>query len=206
MVTPRRIHRSLIRARNSPSAAASCDSIVDAGGFDWIRGNHRSDRVASVVENLDGGGEEVLARSQVGGEPAQHRCEDVMTEAVDLRRHLIDIKLARRTILIIDYAGHLAVLVADDSGVAGGVLEVGGEHRRGRLFVPVMSHQRCDGEGTDERGVPRDNEEIRLVQVNVGVGETRESHGYRIAGAPLLGLLDELEIGGRAAPRLGRPS
>ena len=98
-------------------------------------------------------------------------------------------------------AAHVAVAVANDASVSGGIVDDRGEHGCGVARMFVSRHERCNGRRSEQGGVAGQHEDSRGV-VEVVAGETRQSHESGIARSSLLdlrGATDRRPVGGLVA-------
>ena len=165
---------------------------LDGGDADPLGGAR--DDVGQVVLPLR------VARRQPGGRLA----EKIDRAAVDAGVHLGDGALLRRGVLLLDDADHVAPLVAQDPAVAGRI----GRRRRHHRQAAVAArgpHQRRQRLAPEERHVAVEHQDQLTGEPLQG----RHRQLDRVAGAALLGLLDDGHRVGpepRAQRRLdGRP-
>ena len=117
-----------------------------------------------------------------------------MTEAVDLRSHLLDVELVGGAVGVVDDPRRPPVLRAQHPRVPEGILEPGGEHGGGGVLCPMLTHEMGERGVADERRVTGQDQEVTLVEIRGEVvGEPGERYRHRISCTPRLELLDELE-------------
>ena len=90
--------------------------------------------------------------------------------------------------------GGLAVGLADDAAVAGRVVHHAGEQRGGVAALDVDVDELAQRLGAQQRCVARQHDDRRLVVVVVAA-EGRHADRRGVAGAVLLDLLDEGDVG-----------
>ena len=175
-------------------------AVVDAERVGGVVGLDPEHDVPGLAQDLDDVGEVVLALGVLGAEPAQRGREEPATEAVDRRVDLVDGELVGIGVGLLDDAVDPALGVAHDAAVAGRIVDPGGQQRGRGVGVAVLGGQPGQGLGPEQRDVARHDDQV-VLEVEV-VGEGGERHADRVAGAPLVGLLDELDrdVAPRAAP------
>jgi len=151
----------------------------------------RDDRRAGRGEHADDVGEVFLALVVVRGELAEHFAQRRRLEDVGAGVDLAEAALGRRRVALLDDGGELAAAVAHDAPEAGGVLDLGGEHRRGGLGGLVGVHQRRERLRAQQRDVAVEHDHGAR---QVGGGLQRDAH--RVPGAAALGLGDRDGLGG----------
>ena len=161
-------------------------AVVGTFGLQHVVDRERPDGLAVLARELDGVGEVVLPLGVVVAQPRQHPVEERRVEGEDPAVDLGDRRLLRGGVLLLDDAGHLAGVVAQDPAVAVGVRHHTGQDahhssapRRGprrRRAGPPPRGAGC------RRPPPARSPRGRRVQRLPG-------HAYGVPGA-LLGLLD----------------
>ena len=157
---------------------------------------HRADAVAHRRQPLDHVGEVELGLRVVGGEVAQRRPEQVAPEGVDPHVRLLDVELVGAGVALFDDAEHAPIAGAHDAAVAGRVVEHAREQRRRVGVGDVGRHQLVERLGGQQRGVAGHDDHDRVVVVVV-TAERRHADRRGVAGAELLDLLGEGDVGPR---------
>ena len=160
------------------------------------RGLHGADAVAHRRQTLDHVGEVELGLRVVGRQVAQRRSEQVAPEGVDAHVRFLDVELVGRRVALLDDAHHPPVAGADDPPVAGRVVEHAREQRRRVAVGDVGRHELVERLGREQRRVARHDDDDRIVVVVV-TAERRHADRRGVAGAALLGLLGEGDVGPR---------
>ena len=95
-------------------------------------------------------------------------------KAVEAGVALVDRRLIGRGVLLLDDALDLPVGIADDAAVAGGVVQLHGEHHHGGVVLVAHLCQAGDGLGLDERAVAGEHRQGTVeAGESVGAGEHR---------------------------------
>ena len=149
--------------------------------------------VPGLVQDGDEVREVVLVLGVLAIDPAQGRPEQARAHGHDRGVDLVNRTLLTGGVSLLDDALHGAVLGADDAPVAGGVLQVGGEDGQSGLALAVSRQQRAHRARAQERRVAGQDQHVAVIHPDL-VLEGRQGDRHRMAGAQLLGLLDEGEM------------
>ncbi len=191
MPTPSRIHRRLMRDRSSASASASWARSLTPTASVGSSASIPSTRCPAWRSTSIDVGEVVLALRVLGAEPAQRGREQPAPEAVDRRVDLVDGEFVGVGVGLLDDAVDPPLGVAHDPAVAGGIVDPGGEQRRGGVGAAVLGGQLREGLGPQQGRVAHHDDQVVLEVEVVGEGAERDAGG--VAGAALALLLDELD-------------
>ena len=150
------------------------DAGVDAQALGGVVGGERKHGAAGVAADLKHVGEVELALGVVVADLGQRVEQGARVEAIEAGVALVDRRLLGRGILLLDDALDLAVGIADDATVAGGVVQLHGEHHHGGVVLVAHLRQAGDGLRLDKRAVAGEHRE-RPVEAgeSVGAGEHR---------------------------------
>ena len=145
------------------------DAGVDAQALGGVVGGKRKHGAAGVAADLEHVGEVELALGIVVADLSQRIEQSACVEAVEAGVALVDRRLLGRGVLLLDDALDLAVGIADDATVTGGVVQLHGEHHHGGVVPVAHLRQAGDGLGLDERAVAGEHRQ-RPVEAGKGVG------------------------------------
>ena len=145
------------------------DAGVDAQALGGVVGGKRQHGTAGVAADLKHVGKIELALGVVVADLGQRIEQGTRVEAVEAGVALVDRRLLGRGVLLLDDALDLAVGVADDAAVAGGIVQLHGEHHHGGVVLVAHLRQADDGLGLDERAVAGEHRQ-RAVEAGEGVG------------------------------------
>ena len=150
------------------------DAGVDAQALGGVVGGERQHGAAGVAADLEHVGEVELALGVVIADPGQRVEQGAGVEAVEAGVALVDRRLIGRGVLLLDDALDLPVGIADDAAVAGGVVQLHGEHHHGGVVLVAHLCQAGDGLGLDERAVAGEHRQGTVeAGESVGAGEHR---------------------------------
>ena len=153
--------------------------------------------MAHLGEHRHDVGEVVLALRVVVGELAQCGPEQIASERVDARADLVHVEFLGRRVAVLDDPLGLAVVLADDAAVAGGIVDDAREEGR-RIAVGHMGLDEVGQRlGSQQRRVAGQDDDDRLVIVVVVAGEGGHPDRGGLARAVLFDLLDEGDVGPR---------
>ena len=166
-------------------------AIVDALGLPGVLGLVGAHGMVMAVGVLDHVGEIELALRVVGAQAGQAATQQVGVEDIDPRVDLGDEQFVGVGVLVLDDAQHLMVL-AHHPAVAGGIVDVGGEHGGGIVLGVVGVDQRLQ-RGTRQHGDVAVGDHHVTAQVG---GQCIQPDAHRITGAVLLFLHGDGCLGG----------
>ena len=150
------------------------DAGVDAQALGGVVGGERQHGAASVAADLEHVGEIELALGVIIADLGQRVEQGAGVEAVEAGVALVDRCLLGRGVLLLDDALDLPVGIADDAAVAGGVVQLHGEHHHGGVVLVAHLCQAGDGLGLDERAVAGEHRQGAVeAGESVGAGEHR---------------------------------
>ena len=150
------------------------DAGVDAQALGGVVGGKRQHGTTGVAADLKHVGEIELALGVVVADLGQRVEQGASVETVEAGVALVDRRLLGRGVLLLDDALDLAVGIADDAAVAGGVVQLHGEHHHGGVVLIAHLRQAGDSLGLDERAVAREHRQGTIeAGESVGAGEHR---------------------------------
>src|SRR5699024_10682893 len=114
------------------------DPVVDSRGPPRVVGDERPGPVAVGTGDAEHIGQIELTLCVVAGESVERVVEHVRVEGVYARIDLVVVALFRGRVVLLDNPRDIAVAVANDASVPGGVVEHGGHNRDGVTVSVVL--------------------------------------------------------------------